>query len=183
MMTVTPDQLSALSANNFKYAWLIELPDAIRLTTYHDDLSIGSNTFISSPYIKNIPSISRTKGIQVQDVSLTFSGEDKALENILLSRNMTGEDVWIRLALLDQNGDVISGQAIDIYKGHFDGWSLSENNKNSQVTINIASSWSKANKMAGRLTNPSDQQALYPGDAFFDFAHEQIEHLGWGGEA
>ncbi len=173
---------AALSSDNLSFAWLIELPNSINLTTHVDDISLNGNTYVSQGQILSISSVVREKEIRLHGLNLNFSSVEDVLQTRLLERNLTGETCKLLLVLLDDSGVVLDGYCINMFQGRFDSWTLADSGKTATISIKITSSWSKPEGHAGRMTNPSDQQARYEGDKFFQYAHESREAIKWGRE-
>lgn len=182
MLNVHADILAALKERSFTYAWLVELPDGLNFTTYGKDIVADGKTYEATGHILAIPGIGRSKGIKIQDLSLTLAASDGRLKTAFSARKMTGEPIYMKLALMNADDSLISGAPVGIYKGFFDTWRLSDSGKQEVITVTVSSPWSQPKKTAGRLTNPTDQQTRFPGDRFFEFAHEEQQNIGWGGE-
>ncbi|MBL4837366.1 MAG: hypothetical protein JKY34_07290 [Kordiimonadaceae bacterium] len=183
MISVPAEILTALGSDAFHHEWLLELPDGVSLTTHNADITINGNTYLATGHIMKIPPIQREKEIKLHSVSIQLSGVDGWIEASLTTRNMTNEPCALHLVLIDDAGSVVGGQSLNMYKGKFDTWSLRETSKQDIITVKLSSAWAKSNKTSGRMTNPQDQQELHDGDRFFEFAHEEKDHIGWGGEA
>jgi hypothetical protein len=187
MITTDSDIAQALGAETLRFAWLFRLPGAsagsqVRLTAHDRDITLGAEVFQSTGDVLSVPSLVRERDVKAHSVSLTLSANDTLYHDILAGRSMTGEPCDILLACLDADGAVIGGKAITLYKGSFDGWSYREGPRGDTISIRITGPWAKPSQTAGRLTSDANQQERYPGDAFFKFAHEKKDQLGWGGE-
>jgi len=193
MLSVSPGLLTALQDDSLKFAWLIAFPNmpdvtnggaiGVYFTDFANDLTYGSNTYVSAGDVLTLPGIVRERGIKLQAYNFTLAGADQTNAVRLASENMTGQTGEIFLALLDDTGAPIGGEAISMYKGTFHTWKERESGSNSTVQVSLTSPWSKPNLTAGRITSNNNQTDRYPGDNFFKFAHRERNNIGWGGEA
>ncbi|MFC3051660.1 hypothetical protein [Kordiimonas pumila] len=182
MLSVSSTLAAALAAESLRFAWLINLPANIYLTDWGVDISYGGHTYISQGDILTLPSIVREREIKLQGYSLTLSGADQQYAGLLAASNRTGAECTVQLVLLDAGGSVVGGEAIGMYKGTFHTWQEQESGSNSTLTISLTSPWSKPNLTAGRMTSSNNQEDIYAGDKFFQYAHRERENIGWGAE-
>ena len=183
MLDVPTAIRTALQGESLTYAWLVDIAGLIRLTDFATDITYAGETYTSQGDILGLNSIVRERDIKLQGYTVEIAGADPWYINMLRARNFSGEPCTVSLLMLDDDGDVISGQAIQLYKGSFDSWYESESKTTSQVQIKITSPWSKPTQTAGRMTSTNAQEDRYTGDKFFEFAHEEKTNLGWGGKA
>jgi len=175
--------MSAIKSGSFSYAWLLELPDGLYLTNHAVNIANDGKTYLANSGVLKLPNITRDREIKRHDATTVFADEDGVLSAALKARNMTGETCSIKLVFLDDAGAVISDTALGMYQGTFDNWIQKSTSKSDTLDVKLTGSFSKPNQTAGRVTSNNNQQDIYSGDEFFEFAHEKRDHLGWGGEA
>ncbi len=180
MLDVSSALQTALEGESLKFAWLVDLPANIHLTDWGVDIDFGGNTYLSQGDILTLSSVQRVREIKLQSYSLTLSSADQLYAGLLASENRTGAACQVRLVLLDAEDSVIGDEAIGMYKGTFHTWQERESGSNSTLNITITSPWSKPNLTAGRMTSSHNQEDIYGGDKFFQYAHRQRENTGWG---
>lgn len=194
MLTVGSAVSSALGSESLQFAWLLKLGDDLHYTNHAQDIVLGAETYSASGDLLRLPSITRERKIKLQSVTLEFSNADNVMAYAMRHRydpvgetyeayDRTGDPCEILLVMLNTNGDVIGGEAISLYKGAFDSWSEQDTENSATLTVKITSPWSKPNLTAGRTTSDNNQQDTFPGDQFFEFAHEEKNTIGWGAEA
>lgn len=186
MQTAPSALVDALSAEQFRFAWLVELPgpaSPLFLTDHAVDIEHDGQTWLSQGDIIGLPTITRERGIKLQGLAIGFSANDGALNAALASRPMAGEACRLSLVFLDATGGVIGDAALPVYEGTFDGWSYRAGKGGDSIEVRVTSPWAKPTQTAGRVTSDHDQTERYPGDSFFAYAHEKKDQLGWGGEA
>lgn len=183
MISVPNQVLDAIKSGSFEYAWLLEFPDDLNLTTRGADLQFGGKTYLADSGIMSLPTITRSKDIKRHDATPTFADEDGALSTALKGRNLTGETCRIKLVFLDDTGAVISDFAVGMYQGTFDEWRQRQTDSSDTIAVKLTGSFSKPEQTAGRITSNNNQQDRFANDKFFEFAHENRQNLGWGREA
>jgi len=195
--------LSALEGEALQFAWLIAFPNMVDvtrldgngdpvtglfLTDAETDITLNTtaypNTnFVSAGDMLRLPGIVRERGIKLQGYSFTLAGASQQNAVRFEAANMTGQICDILLVLLNADGSIISGEAINLYRGTFHTWQERDSGGSSTVTVSLTSPWSQPNLTAGRITSDNNQQERYAGDNFFKFAHRKRENIGWGGES
>lgn len=183
MLDIPSSVATKLATGNVRIAWLVNIAGVLYLTDFERDISFGGNSFVSQGDVLNLPDIVRERGIKLQGYSITLSGVDGFIPAQLAAANRTGQSCAIYLAFPDADGSLPASDVIRLYKGTFHSWSVRESETSVTVTIQITSPWSKPDLTAGRITSNDNQTQSYPGDKFFEFAHEERDNLGWGGKA
>lgn len=182
MMNVPALFESALASDQIAYAWLLKLGDTHRLTNHSDDIVIGADTYLSDGRILRFPSIVRERQIKLQSYSVEFSNVDRSASTLFSDPEYKwiGAPCEVLLALLDSSGGVVSGAAVSLYRGAFDSWVERGTASTATVTVKITSPWATPNLTAGRITSDYAQKDRFPGDRFFEFAHENKNTIAWG---
>ena len=194
MLSVPNAVASALAADTMNFAWLISLGDDLHFTNHAVDVMLAGKQFNSSGDLLRLPSIRREQRIKLQSVTIEFSNADGVMGFNLRNRynptseayeayDRTGDLCEISLVFLDGAGEVIGDEAINLYRGAFDSWVERDDANTANASVKITSPWSKPNLTAGRITSDHNQKDNYPGDHFFEFAHEEKNTIGWGAEA
>ena len=193
MLNVPTAIAGALAADRLKFAWLLSLGDDLHFTNHAVDIIHDGTTYASNGDLLRLPSIPRERKIKLQEVMIEFSNADNGG---VMARNLrqkynsetqqlefydrVGDLCEIHLVLLDDDDQIVGGQAINLYRGALDSWSERDSGQAATISVKITSPWSKANLTAGRSTTDHNQQDNYPGDRFFEFAHEEKEAIEWG---
>ncbi len=194
MLDVSSGIDTALRSMSLRFAWLVKLGDDLHYTNHEVDIDYGGDTYTSEGDLLDLPSITRERQVKLQSVTLRFSNADGVMSYSLRHKynpatqtqephDRMGDDCQIYLALLDDGGNLIDGNAISLYKGAIDTWTERDTDAASTIALKITSPWAKPNLTAGRITSDYSQKDSFPGDQFFEFAHEEKNTIGWGGEA
>lgn len=194
MLTVSNGITSALSADTLRYAWLLQIGGDLFFTNHSVDVEYGGNTYKSQGDLLSMQSVVRERRIKLQSYTVTFSNVDAVTAYNMRHKydgsvpgfvpyDRVGDACEVRLVFLDAGGAVIDGQAVSLYKGAFDSWTEQDSGSRSTIAVKITSPWAKPNLTAGRATSDHNQKDNYPGDRFFEFAHEEKNTIGWGADA
>ena len=194
MLTVSSGINTALSGDTLRFAWLLQLGDDLFYTNHTVDIDFGGNSYKSQGDLLSVPSVVRERRIKLQSYTVTFSNVDTVMAYNLRHKydpglpgfapyDRTGDACEVRLAFLDDGGGIVDGEAISLYKGAFDSWTEQDTGSRSTIALKITSPWSTPNLTAGRATSDHNQKDNYPGDSFFEFAHEEKNTIGWGADA
>ncbi len=171
-----------LEQGGFHFAWLIDMGDAMRITDNSVDIIHDGHTYVSGGDIIGLPSISRERGIKLQNYSFTLSGAIHANAALFSSQNWTGTWCEVFLVFLDETGRAVNGQPMSMYRGTLHTWKETDSGSNARVQVTLSSPWSKPNLTAGRITSDNSQKDRHPTDHFFKYAHRERKNLGWGAD-
>ncbi len=194
MLSVPPGVAAALQAETQCFAWLLKISDDLFFTNHSVDLAYAGQTYKSEGDLLGVPAVVRERGIKLQSLTIEFSNADGVMSYYLRHRfdagtseyvpvERTGDICELMLVLLDDDGSIIDGSAVSLYKGAFDTWTERDTDSAASISLRITSPWAKPNLTAGRATSDHNQQDAYPNDTFFEFAHEEKNTIGWGAEA
>jgi hypothetical protein len=183
MMTVSTAIADALSGETLRYAWLLQIGEDLFFTNHGLDIELAGKTYVSQGDILKLSPIVRERQIKLQSYSIEFSNVDGAVGSVLRAYDRTGETCDVSLVLLNSAGALIADKAISLYRGAFDSWVERDTASTSTISLRLTSPWAKPNLTAGRKTSNNNQQDNYPGDLFFEFAHEEKNTIGWGDDA
>jgi len=180
MIDVDPAILAALESDNFEFAHLVALPGGLFFTDHGSDIAYGGDTYVSNGSLLKTSPVMREKGLKAHTHQITLSSVDPAIYTLYKATNMVGGIGKVYKAVLDGAGAIIANEPILIYQGTLDTWTVTEKNNSSNMIIKLTNKWSAMMQTAGLLSNPDSQEGAYPGDKFFEMAHEEKSNLGWG---
>ncbi len=180
MISVDPAVQAALESDNFKYCHLVALPGGLFFTDHEKDIPFGGDVYISNGHLLKTSPVMREKGLKVHTHQITLSNVDTAIYALYKATNMVGETGMVYKAVLDASGVIIANDPILTYQGTLDTWVVDETGSRSILLIKLTNKWAAMQQTAGQVSNPDSQEGLYPGDKFFEMAHEEKSNLGWG---
>ncbi|MFQ5510127.1 MAG: hypothetical protein ACE5FN_12465 [Leptospirillia bacterium] len=151
-----------------------------RYTDAGHDVAWGGNTYSADGNLTGVDTITETAPLKRGGLKVSLSGVPLANIATALSEPYTDRRVTIHIALLNAGGGVIADPLL-IYDGRIDSYEITEKpGGTADVRWDIASHMADFEKVAGRHTNDSEQQALFPGDGGFKFASQVDPDTEWG---
>ena len=176
-----------INSDTIKYFFLIdvEFPSGVDYYTSHSsDIIWNSNTYISDGGIFEIspPSFSTTVDreaykIVLTDVSDSVAGEFKN------STGMVGNDITVRVGLLDSNGAPLVGtnDIVNIYSGFIDSPSLANDWETKLATIEGSSPMADLDQVNLFMVSKDGMDQKSSTDTSFDIMYGDREiTLNWG---
>lgn len=186
MLTVSSETRAALDADHVHAAWLLDLPGGLTWTTHDRPISLAGVNYASVGQVLSLPTIPRVREVRQHGLSIILAAVEPAVEDHFRGtpgqQTLIGGLVRVRLVLLDGAGGVIAGEAINLYEGTLDHWTVEDGQDDAKLTIKVIGPWSKPTQTAGRYVTQASQAEVSETDRFMDFAHEQIDNLPWGAE-
>ena len=178
MITLHTDTLTALTNDNFEFAYLCDLPSNLHYTNHSADLSYNSNTYTSNGLLMDFSNVTKDQNMKVGSYTLTLSNVSTTIANAYMTTSFRGYESNIYLAIIE-NG-IIVGTPIILFKGTVDTWAVNETNSTSTLQIKLTSHWASYNQKSGNYTNDTIHQQTHANDTFFKYAHSDKENIGWG---
>jgi len=183
MRSIHASTIAALATDNFNLATLVQMDfsTAIKITDYGRNLAALATTFISSGNFLNLSSAAETSDIRVNSLNLSLSSVDQTYVALFLNNNYMDVRARIWRAVLDSS-DAVIGDPILIFDGRIVDYTISDSERESEISIEIASHWKDFELSKGRLTNTNSQKMFFPSDKGFDFAPQTVKDVKWGRE-
>ena len=180
---MTPAMQSAIAADSLSPVHLVSLAFDGG-TQYHTDayksLSWGGSTWNGGNLI-SLQAVEESIELRIPQLRVTLSGVNQANIATALTENAIDREVVIYLGLLDANEQLIA-DPVEQFRGRIDGYSFSEDGGGGTAKISwtCVSHLADFERTAGRHTNDSEQQILFPGDLGFEYAAKADQDLKWG---
>ena len=178
---VDPAVITELAKDNFNLCHLVylQISGGLYLTDYGHDIIYAGRTYVASNNLLSLASPQETQELRVGQININVSGVDQSFISIFLNQNWINRDASISMAVISDAGAVI-GAPVVTFSGQMTQFEISEDDKNSDVTIAIASHWADFKRTAGRMTNSSSQQYFFPNDLGFEYSANTVKDLKWG---
>lgn len=103
-----------------------------------------------------------------EGLEVMLSGVAPAMLSLALQEPVQGKDVEIWFGFMDEDGLVIPDPYLE-YAGEADVLNHEEDGTTATLTMTVETAWSETAPSSLRYTDAA-QQALFPGDRFFEFA-------------
>ena len=159
----------------------IDIGAGIYLTDYFHNVSYGGNTYNTSDHLVSIGSPRESRDLRVNTLNVTLSGVEQTYISAFLQNDFVNRQVLIHRAAMSAGS--IVGAPMVLFDGRMTRFEVSESDRSSEVTLEVASHWADFEKKAGRLTNNNSQQFFFPStplDVGFEYAANTVRDLKWG---
>lgn len=179
MKTLSGPQSTAVDAAAVGAVWLFEFgfDTPLYLTWSGVDIDYGGNTYRSAMFLE-IEQVRETVTLEAVGLKATITGVPESIVSLALQENIRGDDFYMRLALLDSDGQIIGTPTLE-YQGRCDIPTIADNPDDKGVTcvVSIAIEsrivdYARANI---RRYTDQDQQKVFPGDKFFQYTPQMVE--------
>jgi hypothetical protein len=180
MISVSAALQAALEGSRYTSARLAKLPGGLYLTDWKKDLPFELDTYQSNGVLLKVGTASRAPGFALGTYSVQLSAVNQSVLTTFLTGNLRGAEGVVSRVFLNANGAIIGNEALIDFKGTLDTWAFSERNGSAVIDVKLTTRWASRRLVSGRFTNSDSQEAIYPGDKFFDMAHEERSAIGWG---
>lgn len=178
MLTLHADTITAIEADGFEYAYLCDLPSNLHYCNHSTDLTVDGTTYLSNGLLMKFSNVKKDHNMKVGTYNLELSNISTTIANAYMTTSFRGYEANIYLAILQNN--VIQGDPVLLYKGTLDTWGVQESKTGSSLTLKLTSHWASYNQKSGNYTNDTTHQQTHSGDTFFQYAHNDVQNIGWG---
>jgi hypothetical protein len=168
----------------------LELPVPIYLTAAPYDItqqtptSNGFKTYVAQGSFLSYSGIGLVDTIRVNSIQITLAGATSNYIQYLLNEQFLHRPLRIYKQFLEQK-IVVNQQStfiapILIYEGVMTGASMTEDGKQSTITLNTNNQFYDFDRKNGRRTNPASQKRYFPNDKGMDFSTVNVQDIQWG---
>lgn len=179
-----------LAKDAFTFADLLEIHfsgNIKRLTNFQIPIVTATQTLSSGTYTANgdllaFDLITETGEAKVNQINISLSGADDSpsgLPSYFLNNNYVDTRVVIYRVFLNSNLQIID-QPVMMFDGEIQSFAINETGKTSTLNIISASVFYDFDRIAGRRTNESSQNAFFPNDKGMEFAAVLLDKVLWG---
>lgn len=174
-----------LATNDIRPVHLItiEFDTAVNLTdnsfSLTSSISGSPVTYSASDFILGLSQHDEQTDLSKASLGITLSGADQTFISLVLSENVTNDEVYIYRAFLDDSNVIIDHPFL-LYKGNIESFIIEETETSSVVNLSVVSHWADFEKKNGRKTNPTSQKRFFSTDVGMDFASQNVLDIKWG---
>lgn len=181
--SITAAMLAALAAESTAVALLVELQfgsGTVRLNSLDYDLTWSGQTWLGAGRVGRVSAVEESEAIQAYGVTLSLSGVDASLLAIALGEDYQGRTVRMWFAAFDAAYVVIDDPVL-VYRGRMDTMRVRAG-QNASIELTCEGRLADFERARVRRYNSADQQTVYPGDKFFDYAPQLAagQAIWWG---
>jgi hypothetical protein len=155
---------------------ILYMNDSYKTITYDENDYLGVGHFMG------FSDIEEASEVIVSSMTLSLSGIDETMINLVLNNNYINRVVKVFTAFLDVNSHVLIINPVLIFEGHIDSPIINEDpdGGTSTVSISVTNAWVDFSRKTGRHANHEEQQIHFLGDKGFEFASQNTDSLIWG---
>jgi len=145
-------------------------------------ITFDGNDYLGVGYFMGFSDIEEAAEVMVSTMTLSLSGIDKTMINLLFNNDYINRVVKVFTAFLDVDSHVLVISPVLIFEGKMDSPVINENPDDGKSTISVSATnaWVDFNRKTGRHANNEEQEVLFPGDKGFEFASQNTTRLLWG---
>ena len=157
----------------------VALDTPVYLTSAWRSVSFGGNEYVANGHFLGISGIVETAKLQINDVTLSVSGVDRAWVAVATDEATINRQVKIYKAFTDYNSRTVSSPIL-IFDGKLDKISIRDNGKTTTLSVSAVSNFADFDRRAGLHTNMIEHQIFFSGDKFFEFSKQLNRSDKWG---
>jgi len=175
MRTLSTPALAALQARTVPAAVLIEmdLTSALNLCTSNINLVVSGTTYYGTRGLGRIGAAQNTPA-EVRNLSFELSGVPSDIVALALNEPVQGKAVRLKLALLDPTSFAVL-DAQPFWQGLLDTMNIADNTSGATITVTAEHAGIDLTRPASSFYTDAEQQALNPGDRFFQYTSTQVD--------
>jgi len=145
----------------------------LNLCTSNIALVAGGVTYSGVAGLGKISAV-ETTAAEIKQLQFELSGVPTSNLALVLSGTVQGTPVTISLALLDPTTYAVT-DVVPIWAGQLDTLTVDDTPNNSTITVTAEHVGIDLNRPAPLYYADADQQALHPGDLFFQYTSQQFD--------
>lgn len=168
--------LAELAASSNQPAHLCELRfdaadgGSLYLSDAYKAFVFGGQTYTSGGHLLGFSGLTESAELRIADVTLELSGVDQTIVSAALTKNYLHRRALIWKLLIDRTTEGLILNPVLIHDGRMDGMTSDEDPISGRHIVKVSSKdqFADFERLAGRHTNPNDQNIWFPNDRAFD---------------
>ena len=162
-----------------------------RITDYGisviDGAIVYSASFAGGPNppidIISVSDVQETGALKVNELTLEIGGADRTIIAALLANDSKENYVSISRAVVDELESYATAlSSFVLFDGRITSFAIDDSERESRISISVASHWADFEKVMNRRTNLNSQQIYFPTDLGMQYASKITKDLKWGRE-
>jgi len=178
-----------LAGNTFISVLLLEIekPDGstVRYTDNPYDLDYAGNTYSAQGEFISISETQLNSAVQISSVNIAINALTLSNVQTFGVTGIINKPVNIYRGFIDPDtnllfGDSAGENAFLLFKGRVAGYTITNNQTNADVQLQVSSQFVNFNRKNGRRTNQNNFHREHPNDDSMEFSHEALAEIKWG---
>ena len=175
MRTLGSSALSAIAARSVPVMLFVEmdLTSPLNLCTANVNITYGGKTYYGLKGLGRIGTVTDTPA-EVKQLQFELSGAPSELVSLALSEPVQGKAVRIKVAIFDPSTYAV----LDVqtrWQGLLDTMTISDGKDGAAIAVTAEHAGIDLTRPASNYYTDPEQQALHPGDLFFQYTSIQVE--------
>jgi len=179
-----------LAKDKISFSDLLELHfddspfNPLTLTNSPIDIAVNTltstgKTFSANGEMLSFDTIEETSEARVNQVNVVLSSASNTITNLFFNNDYIDRRVVIYRVFYNQQFNIIDVPVM-LFDGEIQGYQVNESGSTSTLSVTTASVFYDFDRINGRRTNSTSQQAHFPNDKGFDQAAVVSEKIKWG---
>lgn len=182
-----------LAGNTFTSVLLLEIntpdsggaPETRRFTDNPYDLDYAGNTYSAQGEFISISETQLNSAVQISSVNIAINALTLSNVQTFATSEIVNQTVSIFRGFIDPNTNVLLGDssgenAFLLFKGKVAGYTITNNQTNADIQLQVSSQFVNFNRKNGRRTNQNNFHREHPNDDSMEFSHEALAEIKWG---
>ena len=144
-----------------------------------DTLTSTGKTFAANGEMLTFDTVEETREARVNQVNVVLSGASNTITNLFFNNNYIDRRVVIYRVFYDEQFN-ITDVPVMLFDGEIQSYNVNETGSTSTLSVTTASVFYDFDRIHGRRTNSTSQQAYFPNDKGFDQAAVVTDKIKWG---
>lgn len=155
--------------------------ETLYMSDSYKTIAYDGNDYLGVGHFINFSDIEESSEVIVSTMTLSLSGVDQSMINLVLNNNYINRTVKVYMGFLNVDTHKLITNPVLIFEGGMDSPIISENpdSGKSTVLVSATNAWADYDRKLGRHGNNEEQQIFFPGDKGFEFADQNINKLVW----
>jgi hypothetical protein len=180
--SLTGGVASAVADPSVIGAHLVEMQfgsGTVRLTDLPYDIVWNGNTWTGLGHLGSIEPVRESAQSEATGLRFTLAGPIAAYLSLALQEQLQGDPVLLYIAFFDGNQQIIADPVLE-WSGRADSMTIQDGDETSAISVSAESRYADFARPRIRRFSDADQQAVYPGDRFFQFLPQMVEKtISW----
>lgn len=181
------DIVTEISKDAFVFGDLVEFHFSTPkfITNFKKDINTttttsgGAQTFTAQGELLTFDTIKEQPEIKVNQINIGLSAATNTFTSIFMNNDYVDTRVVIYRVFLNSSLVQIDNPVM-LFDGEIQSYAINETGRTSTLGVTCSSVFYEFDRINGRRTNQSSQQALFPGDKGMNHSAITTEDIRWG---
>ena len=170
MRNIPAEIITALDQGIFRPLFLVEIDfdEPLLFSSAYTEITIGGKTYFGGGNLGRVRSFKENTDLDPTQMEITLAGISDASLAAVGGSNYLNRDTYVRIAMLDDQGQPLGGTTFNYFVGKTDEVKFAYG-KTSAITVIARDKLADWARVKTEKNVNAYQQAQYPGDKGFEF--------------